>query len=163
METFYTLASLREELRKTLGFTSMDELNSWLESAGVQPFKERFARDYLASHHADEDASYSTVTNLLGTHTLMNFPSYDSTTAPNKAGWSTEKHWVRFIAQMGAYAKRHATTTPGRAPTMTRWRFSSGMHTRSFDSSRPSTRMSRNFSVPLEIWSARPIAQRWSN
>ncbi|KAK8055021.1 hypothetical protein PG993_000248 [Apiospora rasikravindrae] len=109
METFYTVASLREELRKTLGFNSIDELNSWLESDGVKPFKEEFVLDYLTSNHADDDASYSTVTNLLGANTVMNFASYNSTSTPNKASWSAEKHWVRFIWQMGSYAKTHVT------------------------------------------------------
>ncbi|KAK7941414.1 uncharacterized protein PG986_013801 [Apiospora aurea] len=91
------------------GFNSITDLDSWLASDGVKPFKEEFVRDYLASNHADDDASYSTVTNLLGANSLMDFTSYDSTTTPNKAGWSSEKHWTRFIWQMGSYAKRHAT------------------------------------------------------
>ncbi|KAK7923531.1 hypothetical protein PG985_007602 [Apiospora marii] len=110
METFYTLASLREELSKTLGFTSIADLDAWLDSAGVKPFKDEFVEDYLTNNHGDEDASYDKVTNLLGANTLMNFASYNSSSIPNKAGWSTEKHWVRFIWQMGQYAKTHDDT-----------------------------------------------------
>ncbi|KAK7968881.1 hypothetical protein PG996_002685 [Apiospora saccharicola] len=109
METFYTLTSLREELRKTVGFSSVDELNTWLDSPGVKPFKDEFVRAYLTNNYANDEASYSQVTNLLGANTLMNFASYNSSNTPDKTGWSTEKHWVRFIWQTGQYAKGHET------------------------------------------------------
>lgn len=109
METFFTLAALREELKATLGFDSVDALNTWLDSAGVKPFKEEFIRDYLRSDLTADNADYEKVTNLLGVNSILNFAVY-STNTPDKTGWSPEKHWVRFIWQMGQFAKTHGGT-----------------------------------------------------
>lgn len=109
METLFTLATLKEQLKTTLGFDSDDALTAWLEGSGVQPFKEEFVRDYLSSDSTADDADYAKVTNLLGVNSILNFAVY-STATPDKTGWSPEKHWVRFIWQMGQFAKTHDET-----------------------------------------------------
>ncbi|KAK8087786.1 hypothetical protein PG997_002747 [Apiospora hydei] len=113
MENFYTLATLRAELKNTLGLDSIEALTDWLESPGVKPFMDEFVSDYLTNNPTANDADYTKVTNLLGANAVMNFAAYDTTSSgssrPDKTGWSAEKHWVRFIWQMGQYAKTHTT------------------------------------------------------
>ncbi|KAK8140102.1 hypothetical protein PG984_000168 [Apiospora sp. TS-2023a] len=132
METFFTLATLREQLKTTLGFDSVDTLTTWLDSDGVKPFKEEFFRDHLSADSTatanTDGADYAKVTNLLGVNSIMNFAVYSMNT-PDKKGWSAEKHWVRFIWQMGQFAKTHDETA-WKAPERKIWKSGFGTDTR---------------------------------
>ncbi|KAK6841169.1 hypothetical protein PG989_010271 [Apiospora arundinis] len=116
METFFTLATLREQLKTILGFSDIESLNTWLDSDGVKPYKDEFIADYLSHNRAADDADYAKVTNLMGVNAIMNFVVYNATSTPDKTGWSPEKHWVRFIWQMGWYAKTHQESSAWKAP-----------------------------------------------
>ena len=109
MDSFYAIEAHRTKLQKTMGFSDLQTVNTWIDSAGVKPFKDEFIRDYLANHQTDPDADYQKVTNLLGVNQIMNFTSYGNSSSLDKTGWSKEKHWVRFVSQMGLYAKEHLT------------------------------------------------------
>ncbi|KAK7750846.1 hypothetical protein SLS62_007245 [Diatrype stigma] len=105
MEAIYTLEVKRDILRQTLGISTIEILQDWLKGPGVKPYLEEFIADHLANTRTNQTADFKLVSDLLGANEIIPSPSFDPSTTPAKAGWSTEKHWVRFATQMLSYAR----------------------------------------------------------